>query len=149
MGTRTLAGLGALLALLAPSAGSAQPWDEGRLKTAYGNAVLFIEGEATFKAPNVPKAMWSGTGFIVHDRGWILTNHHVTQPGTVPLERIAKITLHARPGSGKPAGTMVGVQGSREAAADVLSMSKLPDPEAASAAQGDDIRSRAEGQSTV
>jgi S1-C subfamily serine protease len=84
--------------IVAPVVAHAQPWDETRLRNVYGAAVLFIEGEATLKSTPKP-SKWTGTAFVVHDKGWALTNHHVTQPANLPPDQILTIRLTARPGS--------------------------------------------------
>jgi serine protease Do len=69
----------ALAILMLPASGRAQTWDGPRYVREYADSVLFIQGEATLKSGG--SSTWTGTAFIVHEKGFVLTNSHMVPDG--------------------------------------------------------------------
>ena len=69
-----------LAAGLVAATASAQPWNADRLKKEFSQSVISIEGNA--ELPSSAVESWSGTGFVVHAKGYVLTNAHVAKSET-------------------------------------------------------------------
>ena len=78
-----------------PTLAQGQPWDGPKIVSTYTSAVVYISGEA--KLTTGGSRSWTGTGFIVHEKGFVLTNSHMVPESSEHVSRRIAGTVGRKP----------------------------------------------------